>query len=117
MKKILFKTFLRYTPYWDYKPTNAYHADGPRVYTSDKNLNLGTIDENRLKSECFNGFNLILLNEPAGLKVFCKPETVLYKKLNISVLNTITFYLEDNSNEVVNLNAETLTSFWQLMKI
>ena len=27
-------TFLSFTSYWDYKPTNAIHADSPGVYTS-----------------------------------------------------------------------------------
>ena len=48
-----------------------------------------------------------VLDEPAGHKVFCEPETIHYKKINKSVLNTITFYLEDNDNEVVD--QETLT--------
>ena len=30
-----FSTFLSFTPYWDYKPTNAIHADNPGVYISD----------------------------------------------------------------------------------
>ena len=25
-----------FTPYWDHKPTNAFHADSPGVYTSVK---------------------------------------------------------------------------------
>ena len=33
------------TPYLDYKPTNAIHADSPGVYTSDKSINLITIDK------------------------------------------------------------------------
>ena len=31
-----FKASLGFTPYWDYKPTNAIHADSPAVYTSEK---------------------------------------------------------------------------------
>ena len=42
-----------------------------------------------------------LLDKPSGLKVFCEPEpeTIHYKKINKSVLNTITFYLENDNNE------------------
>ena len=54
---------------------------------------------------------------PAGYKVLCEPETFLYEKLNKSVLNTITFYLEDDNNEEVNFNGETLTFTLQLIKI
>ena len=38
-------TFLGFTPYWDYKPTIAFHADNPVVYTSDKILNLSKTDK------------------------------------------------------------------------
>ena len=44
-KKSFFHTLLGFTPYWDFKPTNAIHADAPGVYTSDKFiLNLNTIN-------------------------------------------------------------------------
>ena len=36
-EKPLFITLLGLTPYWDYKPTNALHADSPGVYISYKN--------------------------------------------------------------------------------
>ena len=42
-EKSFFHTLLGFTPFWDYKPTNAFHADFPGVYTSDKFLNLITI--------------------------------------------------------------------------
>ena len=43
-KKSFFHTLLDFTPYWDYKPTNAIFADAPGVYTNDKILlNLNTI--------------------------------------------------------------------------
>ena len=50
-------------------------------------------------------------------KLFCDPETVHYKKVNKNVLNTITFYLENDNNEEVNLNGETLTFTLQMIKI
>ena len=127
-KKSFFHTLLGFTPYWDYKPTNAIHADSSGVYTSDKNiLNLNTIDKIHLKCDCIDGsiqdglrqpilFSFVL-NIPSGFKVFCEPETIHYKKINKSVLNTITFYLEDDNNEVVNFNGETLTFTLQMIKI
>ena len=30
-KKLFFHTLLGFAPYWDYKPTNAIHADSPGV--------------------------------------------------------------------------------------
>ena len=50
-----------------------------------------------------------VLDEPPGYKVFCEPETIYYKKIDKSVLITITFYLKDDNNEEVNFNGETLT--------
>ena len=57
-----------------------------------------------------------VLDKPAGYKVFSQPETVHYK-INKSVLNTITFYLENDNNEEVNFYGETLTFTLQMIKI
>ena len=35
---------------------------------------------------------IFVLDKKPGYKLFCKPETVHYKKVNKSVLSTITFY-------------------------
>ena len=48
-------------------------------------------------------------------KVFCEPETILHRKINKSLLNTITFYLEDDDHKV-NFNMETLTFTLQIQK-
>ena len=127
-KNRFFHTLLKFEPYWDYKPTNAIHADSPGVYTTDKYiLNLNTIDKIHLKCDCIDGsiqdgvrqpilFSFVL-DKPSAYKVFCEPETIHYKKINKSVLKTIVFYLEDNNNEVVNFNGETLTFTLQMIKI
>ena len=127
-EKSFFHTLFDFDPYWDYKPTNAIHADAPGVYTSDKVvLNLNTINKIHLKCDCIDGciqdgvrqpilFSFVL-DKPSGYKVFCQPETVRYKKINKSVLNTIIFYLEDCANEEVNFNGETLTFTLQMIKI
>ena len=123
-----FLTLLGFDPYWLYEPTNAFVADAPGVYTSDKIiLNLNTINKIYLKCDCIEGvfqdgirepilFSFVL-DKPAGYKVFCEPETIHYKKINKSVLNTITFYLEDDNNEVVDFNGETLTFTLQMIEI
>ena len=41
----------------------------------------------------------------------------IIKKINKSVLNTITFYLEDDNNEEVDFNGETLIFTLQMIKI
>ena len=112
-------TLLGFTPYWDYKPG---------VYSSDKViLNLNTINKIHLKCDIIDGciqdgvrqpilFSFVL-DKPAGYKIFCEPETIHYKKINKSILNTITFYLEDDNNKEVNFNGETLIFTLQMIKI
>ena len=58
-----------------------------------------------------------VLDKPSGYKVISEPQTIHYKKLNKSVWNTITFYLEDDKNEEVDFNGETLTFTLQMIKI
>ena len=58
-----------------------------------------------------------VLDKPSGYKVFSEPETIHYKKIKKSFLNTITFYLEDDNNEEVNFNDEILTFTLQMIKI
>ena len=118
-KKSFFHTLLGFTPYWDYKPG---------VYTSDKViLNLNTINKIPLKCDIIDGsiqdgvrqpilFSFVL-DKPAGYKIFCEPETIHYKKIIKSILNTVTFYLEDDNNKEVNFNGETLTFTLQMIKI
>ena len=117
-EKSFFHTLLGFTPYWDYKPG---------IYSSDKViLNLNTINKIHLKCDCIDGciqdgvrqpilFSFVL-DKPAGYKIFCEPETIHYKKIK-SILNTITFYLEDDNNKEVNFNGETLTFTLQMIKI
>ena len=127
-EKSFFHTILGFDPYWDYKPTNAIHAYSPGVYISDKiNLNLNTINKIHLKCDVIDGsiqdgirqpilFSFVL-DKPNGYKIFCEPETIHYKKINKSILNTITFYLEDDKNQEVDFNGETLTFTLQMIKI
>ena len=61
--------------------------------------------------------NSFVLDKKPGYKVFCEPETIHYKKINISVLNTITFYLEDDNNKEVDFNQETMNFTLQMIKI
>ena len=127
-KQSFFHTLLGFSAYWDYKPSNSNHVLIPGVYPSDKIiLNLNTIDKIHLKCDCIDGSiqngvrQPILfsfdLDKPAGYKVFCEPETIHYKRINKPVLNTITFYLEDDNNNEVNFNGETLTFTLQMVKI
>ena len=118
-EKSFFSTILGFTPGWDYKHYNQY--------LSQKIVNLSSTNKIHLKCDAIDGsiqdgvkqpilFSFVL-DKPSAYKVFCQPETIHYKKINKSVLNTITFYLEDDNNEEVNFNEETLTFTLQKIKI
>ena len=118
-EKSFFNTILAFTSGWDYKSYNNY--------TSQKTVNLGSTNKIHLKCDCIDGSIQNGLREPIlysfvleklpGYKVFSEPETIHYKKINKSVLNTITFYLEDNDHKEVDFNGETLTFTLQMIKI
>ena len=118
-EKSFFSTILGFIAGWDYKHYNKY--------ISQKIVNLGSTNKIHLKCDVINGSIVdgfkqpilysFVLDKLPGYKVFSEPETVHYKKINKSVLNTITFYLEDDNNEEVNFNGETLTFTLQMIKI
>ena len=118
-EKSFFSTVLGFTPGWDYKHYNKY--------ISQKIVNLSNTNKIHLKCDAINGSVVNGLRQPIlysfvldklpGYKVFSEPETIHYKKINKSVLNTITFYLEDDNNDEVDFNGETLTFTLQMIKI
>ena len=118
-EKSFFSTILGFTPGWDYKHYNKN--------ISQKIVNLGSTNKIHLKCDAINGSIVdgfrqpilysFVLDKLPGYKVFSEPETIHYKKINKSVLNTITFYLEDDNNKEVNFNSETLTFTLQMIKI
>ena len=118
-EKSFFSTIIGFTPGWDYKHYNKY--------ISQKIVNLGGTNKIHLKCDCIDGSVVdgvrqailysFVLDELPGYKVFSEPETIHYKKINKSVLNTITFYLEDDNNEKVDFNGEMLTFTLQMIKI
>ena len=118
-EKSFFSTILGFTPGWDYKHYNKY--------ISQKIVNLGSTNKIHLKCDCIDGSVVngvrqpilysFILDKLPGYKVFSEPETIHYKKINKSVLNTITFYLEDNDHKEVDFNGETLTFTLQMIKI
>ena len=90
-------------------------------------LNLNRIDKIHLKCDCIDGsvqdgvrqpilFSFVL-DKPSGFKAFCEPETIHYKKINKSVWNTATFFLEDNDHEEVIFIGKTLILTPQMIKI
>ena len=122
--KSSFNTSWGFTPYWDYKPNNSFHAVSPGVKTSEEIWNSSTIYEIYLKRDIIDGSVANGMREPKLFgcflgkpAVFSKPETKFYKKLNKSVLNTITVYLEDDKHKENNFSGETLTLTLQMVKV
>ena len=118
-EKSFFSTVLGFTSGWDYKHYNKY--------ISQKIVNLSNTNKIHLKCDVIDGsvvnglrqpilYSFVLDKKP-GYKIFSEPETIHYKKINKSVLITITFYLEDDSNDEVDFNGETLTFTLQMIKI
>ena len=95
-----FSTILGFTAGWDYKHYNQY--------LSQKIVNLSSTNKIHLKCDAIDGSVVngigqsiiysFVLDKPSGYEIFSEPETIHYKKLNKSVLNSITFYLEDDNN-------------------
>ena len=118
-EKSFFNTILGFTPGWDYKHYNKY--------ISQKIVSLSNTNKIHLKCDIIDGsvvnglrqpilYSFVLDKKP-GYKVFSEPETIHYKKINKSVLDTITFYLEDDNNKEVNFNGEILTFTILMVKI
>ena len=118
-EKSFFSIILGFISGWDYKHYNKY--------ISQKVVTLGSTNKIHLKCDIIDGsvvngirqpilFSFVFDKKP-GYKVFSEPETIHYKKINKSVLNTITFYLEDDNNKVVDFNGETLTFTLQMIEI
>ena len=118
-EKSFFSTILGFTAGWDYKHYNQY--------LSQKIVNSSNTNEIHLKADFIDGSVVdgvrqpilysFILEKPTGYKIICEPETIHYKKRNKSILNTRTFYLEDDNNKEVDFNGETLTFTLQMTKI
>ena len=92
-EKSFFSTILGFTAGWDYKHYNKY--------ISQKLVSLSNTNTIHLKCDVIEGsvvnglrqpilYSFVLDKKP-GYKVFSEPERIHYKKINKSVLNTITF--------------------------
>ena len=125
--KSFFHIILKFEPVWDYKPTIAFQAVSPGVYSNDKILKIGIVNKNQIKCYVIDGSVVNGVREPIlfsfdldkkpGYKVFCQPETILYIRINKSVLNTATSDLEDNDHKEVDFNGEILTFRLQMIEI
>ena len=119
-EKSFFCTILGFTAGWDYKHYIQY--------LSQNFVNLSSTNKIHLECNAIDGSVVdggrqpilysFVLDKPSGYKMFSEPETIHYKKINKSVLNTIIFYLlEDNNHKEVDFNGETLTFTLQMNTI
>ena len=89
---------------WDYKPNIDY--------ISQSKIKITTIDKTHFKCDCMDVSILIgirqpvfysfALDKPPGFKIMSEPETIQYKKWNISVFFNVKFHLEDDDGRVVD---------------
>ena len=80
-----------------------------------------------MKRDCINGSIIngvqqsilysFVIDKIPGFNVFCETKTIHYKRIDKSVWNTITFYLENNNHKGVDFNGETLSFTLQMIKI
>ena len=97
------------------------------THKSEKPVMITTTDKVHLKCDCVDGsivngireqilfsFNL---SAPPGYKIIKEPYIILYKQINKTRLDSIQFFLEDNNNNPVDFNGETLTFTIQIIKI
>ena len=127
--KSFFYTILGFTQSRSYalEDIDGFYQLVSGSYKSDKPFNITGIDKVHLKCDCIqestvNGVRepilySFALDQPPGYKIYKEPKVKLFKKINKSVLNTITFYLEDDNNGEVDFNQETLTFTLQMIKI
>ena len=116
-EKSFFNTILGFTSGWDYKHYSEY--------TSQKIVNLSITNKIHLKGDVIDGsvvnglrqpiIHSFVLDKLPGYKVFSEPETIVFKKINKTVLNTIIFYLVDDNKEEVDFNQERLTFTLQMI--
>ena len=99
----------------------------PGTYKTDKPVNISGLDDKiHLKCDCIQGSIVtgirqailysFVLSSPAGRKVYKKSRIKLFKKINLSVLSHITYYLEDDDHKPVDFNGETISFTCQLLK-
>ena len=118
-EKSFFSTILGFTAGWDYKHYNKYISQKIAILSNTNKIHLKC---DIIDGSIVDGFRQpilysFVLDKKPGYKEFCEPETIHYKKINKSVLNTTTFYLEDDSNKEVNFNGEILTFTILMVKI
>ena len=56
------------------------------------------------------------LEKPPGHKIYKEPRSKLFKRINISVLSHLTFFLEDDYHKPVDFNGETISFTSRLVK-
>ena len=121
---------INFTKYWVTfnKVLGFTQTNYPKgIHRSEKPIMITPIDKVHLKCDCVDGsivngiresilfsFNL---SKPPGYKIIKEPTTILYKKINRTKLDRITFYLEDTDHNPVDFIGESVTFTLQIIKI
>ena len=114
-----FSTALSVPPYWVHESQNENVAEKITNLSSTNKIALycdvidGSIQDGIRQPILFS----FVSNKPSGYIIFFEHETFHYRKTDKSVLDTKTSYVEDDNNEEVNFNGETLTFTLKIDKI
>ena len=86
--KSFYHSLIGFTPFWDYKPTSAFHTNSPGVYSNDKFSLLNTIKKIHVKCNIIDGSVVNGVREPilfsSGLDKKTRFQSVLRIKNNSS---------------------------------
>ena len=127
--KSFFYTILGFTQSHSYPldDLEGFYQLIPGSYQSERPINITGIDKVHLKCNVVDGSIVngvrepilysFALDQPPGHKIYKEPKVKLFKKINKSVLSHIIFYLEDDDNNPVEFNGETISFTCQLIKI
>ena len=106
-----------FTPNWNYKPTNAIHANSSSVYNVKKKyINLSTIDKIHLKYDCIDGTVVdrerqpilysSIHDKPSSCKIFLSHwNHSLRKKIN--PFWVLKLFLENDNHKEINFNRKS----------
>ena len=107
MENRSFSTILGFRHGWDHEHSiELINQKILNLCTNKTHLN-GDVIDGSLVNGCLRPLLYSFVSDNLSTyKVFSEPETILYKKTNKSVLNTLKFYPEDDKNEDVDFSQE-----------
>ena len=105
--------------------TNTDYSEGTHI--AEKPVMITTTDKVHMKCDCVDGSIVIgirehflfsfILSAPLGYIIIKEPNTILYKKVNKTMFDSIQFFFEDSNHNPVDFNTETLIFTIQIVKV